>query len=108
MGRFAARCWTGAKSPIAGTAHACIAFAALLLAAAPCRADCEDGVAELVARMAPVNEPHLRALLEADLKRAQFELWEFDEVECAIALEHANRLLAARGSGAPAPGNPGQ
>lgn len=69
--------------------------AALLvgLAAGPARADCETGVGRLMARIAGVTDPHVRNLLDADLKQAQLDLWEFDEVECAVALEHATRVL---------------
>jgi hypothetical protein len=64
-----------------------------LLVAAPAHADCESGIATLAPKVAGVSDAHLRSLLQVDLRRAQFELWEFDEVECAIALDHAGRLL---------------
>jgi hypothetical protein len=59
----------------------------------PALADCEAGIAALTAQIAGVTDPHLHALVEIDLRRAQFELWEFDEVECAVALQHAARLI---------------
>jgi hypothetical protein len=70
-----------------------LAIAAILLTPAPAFADCESGIAVLVPKLAGVSNVHTRELLIADLKRAQFELWEFDEVECAMALDHAARLL---------------
>lgn len=77
--------------------------------AAPAWADCESGVATLTPLLARASEPHLRQLLEADLKQAQIDLWEFDEVECAIALEHAMRLIVSVGGiaklSAPSTGN---
>ena len=43
-----------------------------------------------------------------NLRRAQVELWEFDEEECAEALDHAKRLLstAKQASNVPAAANP--
>lgn len=73
---------------------AVLAFAVVPLMSTSASADCEAGIAALTPKvLAVANNPHLRSLLEMDLKRAQFELWEFDEVECAVALEHAARLL---------------
>lgn len=70
--------------------------ASLLLtaaAAAPARADCESGVERLVTKLATVSDSHVRSLLQADLNQAQIDLWEFDEVECAMVLDHATRVL---------------
>ena len=66
---------------------------AILAFASPALADCEGGIAALAPKIALVTDAHARDLLQADLKRAQFELWEFDEVECAVALNHAARVL---------------
>ena len=70
-----------------------LATLAICLAVHPAHADCEDGVASLTQRIAAVRDPHTHALLEVDLKRARIDMWEFDEVECAVNLEHAARLL---------------
>jgi hypothetical protein len=70
-----------------------LAALAMVLLAFPAKADCEDGIALLVPKIAGVADPHTRSLLEIDLKRAQIDMWEFDEVECAINLQHAARLL---------------
>jgi hypothetical protein len=70
-----------------------LALALVPLCAGPACADCESGVAALTRAVAGVSDAHLRSLLMTDLRRAQFELWEFDEVECAMALDHAARLL---------------
>ena len=59
-----------------------LALLAIFSVASPAAADCEGGIAALKAQTAEVADPHLRSLLLADLRRAQFELWEFDEVEC--------------------------
>ena len=56
-------------------------------------ADCEDGVAALTSIMARVTDAHARAVLTADLAQAETDLWELDEVECAMALTHAQRFL---------------
>lgn len=66
---------------------------ALLYPLCCARADCEDGVAALTAQMASVADLHTREVLMADLRQAQLDLWEFDEVECAAALSHAARFL---------------
>jgi hypothetical protein len=81
-------------------------FALLVCAFAstPARADCEKGIAALTASIAQVSDTKLKAMLQTDLRRAQVELWEFDEEECADALDHAKRLLstAKQASNAPA------
>ena len=65
----------------------------VVLPASGALADCEEGVSFLTAVMADVTDPYAREILSRDLKRAQLELWEFDEVECATALDHAQRFL---------------
>jgi len=66
---------------------------ALLWPLGPAAADCEDGVTALISITAAATDPHVRELLMRDLKQARLDLWEFDEVECAVALDHAARLL---------------
>ncbi len=66
---------------------------ALLWPLRPAVADCGDGVAALISITAAATDPHAREVLTRDLKQAQLDLWEFDEVECAMALEHAARFL---------------
>ncbi len=65
----------------------------------PALADCESGITALARVLAQVSDEHTKALLQTDLRRAQVDLWEFDEVECAMVLDHSARLLAA-GKGA--------
>ena len=68
----------------------------LLMTGAPigvALADCEDGVAALTTATSQATDPHAREILARDLAQAQMELWEFDEVECAVALDHAARFL---------------
>lgn len=59
-------------------------------------ADCQSGIAKLKQRMTHVADAKLKALLQADLKAAEQEMWEFDESECAEQLDHAEQLLAAQ------------
>lgn len=70
-------------------------------------ADCEDGVAALTAATAAATDPHIREVLARELNQAQTDLWEFDEVECAVSLARAARFLKRQGSTASsaAPGN---
>lgn len=68
--------------------------AVVFVAPGAARADCESGIGELSRAMRAVTDPHLSALLQTDLRGAEVELWEFDEVECATVLAHAARLLA--------------
>jgi hypothetical protein len=72
-------------------------FFALLWPLRPAVADCGDGVAALISITAAATDPHVREVLMRDLKQAQLDLWEFDEVECAMALEHAARFLRRQG-----------
>lgn len=69
-------------------------ISAALAAPGVARADCESGIAALTQRLTQVNEPHVKAMLQTDLRAAEVELWEFDEPECAMQLEHAAHLLA--------------
>lgn len=58
-------------------------------------ADCESGIAALASVLPSVKDTRIEAMLQTDLRRAQVDLWEFDEVECAMVLEHSARLLVA-------------
>ena len=70
-----------------------LALVPVPLSVGPACADCEGGIAVLARRVSGVTDGHLRTQLLADLRPAPFELPEFDEVACAIALDHAARLL---------------
>lgn len=83
-----------------------LAVLAPLAVSAPAFADCEDGVAALIPKIAATTDPHLRTLLTVDLKQAQLDMWEFDEVECAAALNHADRLLKTTPEGISTAGSP--
>lgn len=77
---------------------------ALVLAPLAARADCKSGILELSRALPSVTDPHVRALLQTDLRGAEVELWEFDEAECATVLAHAQRVLATAAASAPADG----
>jgi hypothetical protein len=75
----------------------CLMLLALLWPWRPALADCEDGVAALTALVAGSIDPHVRAVLTVDLNQAETDLWELDEVECAMAIQHAARFLRRQG-----------
>jgi hypothetical protein len=75
----------------------CLMVLALLWSWRPALADCEDGVATLTALIGGVTDPHSRAVLTVDLNQAETDLWELDEVECAVAIQHAARFLRRQG-----------
>ena len=63
------------------------------LIAAPAARDCKGRVEQLRPRGEAIPDARIRELFQFDLKRAQQELAEGDEDECAEAVGHAAQLL---------------
>ena len=63
------------------------------LIAAPPAGDCRGRIEELRPRSGTIQDARIRELFQFDLKRAEQELAEGDQDECAEAVGHAAQLL---------------